>query len=288
MRRKTMSILLWRNLTTLTMLGLATIACAGDIRDAALNGNADKVGELLKTNPELANVHDPSLSDSTPLHLAAMNGQCEVVEMLLADGAKVDARDCGGWTPLMRAVANQRTNVVERLLASKATVNSTMAIGRTALHYAVMEDDTNIVALLLSYNADVNAGSGSEYDPPPLHEARTPGMVELLLANKADIEARDQNGETALHKAALFNTTNIAKILILHGADVNARDRSGRTPLHRAVWRHSMTVAKLLLDNGANAAIRDEEGNNPLQIARNRGYKDMVDLLEQCGTKGEE
>ena len=262
-------------------LGLSAISSAGDIHDAALTGDVGRMRRLLKADPTLTKVQNPSYSDATPLHLAAMNGHLEVVAVLLDGGAEVDARDCGGWTPLMRAVANQRTNVVESLLARKAPVNSAMGIGRTALHYAVMADDTNIVALLLSYNADVNAGSGTEYDPPPLHLARTTAMVELLLASKANIEAINQSGETALHKAALFNSTAIAKVLILHKADINAKDRSGRTPLHWAAWRNSVDAAKLLLDNGANVAIRDQEGSTPLGIATKRGYKDMRVLLER-------
>jgi len=264
------------------VIGLATIAYAGEIHDAVRNGDIDKVNKLLKNNPLLVKARESSYFDSMPLHLAAMDGNLKITELLLANGAEINAKDCGGWTPLMRAVANKKKNIVKLLLANNANVNLSMNIGRTALHYAVMNDDKEIASILLLHHADVNAGNGGEYDPPPIHEAQNAEMIELLLLNKAIIDAKNKDGETALHKAALFNSNNIAYTLLLHKADVNAIDNIGRTPLHWAAWRDCRDVAGILLENGAKTSIKDNDGNTPLKIAIERDNKALVDLLKEA------
>ena len=275
----------YRILVSLLALGLAINSYAGDIHEAVRDGNLAKVGNLLKADPQLVKAREPSHFDSTPLHLAAMDGNAAMAELLLAKGAEIDATDGGGWTPLMRAVANKHKKVVELLLAKKANVNLAMDIGRTALHYAVMNDDLETTGLLLSHQADTNVGSGGEYDPPPLHAAQRVAMVELLLSNHANINARNKSGETALHTAALFNSKEIANALLLHKADVNAVDKTGRTPLHWAAWRDCPDVALLLLKNGAELTVKDRKGDTPLQIATARNNKDVVALLQGYETK---
>lgn len=286
LKNNTMNTNYYRILVSLLALGLALDSYAGDIHEAVRDGNLAKVGNLLKANPQLVKAREPSHFDSTPLHLAAMDGNAAMAELLLAKGAEIDATDCGGWTPLMRAVANKHKKVVELLLAKNANVNLAMDIGRTALHYAVMNDDLETTGQLLSHQADTNVGSGGEFDPPPLHAARSVAMVELLLSNHADVNVRNRSGETALHAAALFNSKEIANALLSHKADVNAVDKTGRTPLHWAAWRDCPDVALLLLKNGADATAKDREGGTPLQIATSRNHKDMIALLQGHEAKG--
>ena len=60
----------------------------------------------------------------TPLHWAAVGGHKDVVELLLAHGAEVNARYSDGYTPLHYAAANGHKDVVELLLANEADVNA--------------------------------------------------------------------------------------------------------------------------------------------------------------------
>ena len=60
-------------------------------------------------------------------------------------------------------------------------------------------------------------------------------VAELLLANKADVNARTKKGQTPLHFVAIADHTDMAELLLGKGADVNAKDyKSGWTPLHFA------------------------------------------------------
>jgi ankyrin repeat protein len=68
----------------------------------------------------------------------------------------------------------------------------------------------------------------------------------------ANIEAKEEAGETPLHGAAQENSLAFARLLIDHGADIDAKDDTGGTPLHEAAWKNLADVARLLIDSGAN------------------------------------
>src|SRR6185437_4305437 len=56
-------------------------------------------------------------------------------------------------------------------------------------------------------------------------------IANLLLANGAELEARDVEGATPLIRAAEFGNSDVVKVLLDHGADIEARDNNGQTPL---------------------------------------------------------
>src|ERR1700739_5031576 len=118
-------------------LVLMTLACSGpafsgEIHDAARAGDVKKVEALLKEHPELvfskeagngSNHDDFNCNDWTPLHAAAWAGQKEVVAVLLAHKADIDARDSMGETPLYLAVLRKHTDIVALLLDHHADAN---------------------------------------------------------------------------------------------------------------------------------------------------------------------
>jgi ankyrin repeat protein len=119
----------------------------------------------------------------------------------------------------------------------------------------------------------------------PLHLAAIyagPECVELLLKKGADANAKNKFEATPLHRAA----TNYekAKLLIDGGADVKAETRSGRTPLTLAARKfgNSKTV-KLLIVKGANAKECNDRGITPIQVAACCGDLDTVKLLVEAG-----
>jgi ankyrin repeat protein len=74
-------------------------------------------------------------------------------------------------------------------------------------------------------------------------------VAELLLANHAKVNARDNSGLTPLHEAA-YGHTNVVELLLANHAEVNARNKSGLTPLHYAVSCGYKDVAELLHQHG--------------------------------------
>jgi len=73
-------------------------------------------------------------------------------------------------------------------------------------------------------------------------------VAALLLADGADVNARDKTGCTPLHWAAEWDHEEVAGVLLDDGADVDAQDGDGRTPLPRAA---SEQMRKLLRRHGA-------------------------------------
>ncbi len=72
-------------------------------------------------------------------------------------------------------------------------------------------------------------------------------MAELLLVNKAKVNAKNKYGHTPLHEAAGFGDKDTAKLLLANKAEVDAKANDGRTPLHIAALTGNKGVAELLL-----------------------------------------
>ncbi len=127
---------------------------------------------------------------------------------------------------------------------------------------------------------------GREYTP--LHRAAMDGhkaLVELLLVNKADVNAKNYWGETPLHRAVLGNQQEVATLLLAHGAEVNATTSSGMTPLHWATNRGHKEVVELLLANAVDVNAKDKSGWTPLDWALKNGHTAIAVLLRQHRTQ---
>jgi len=100
---------------------------------AAMNGNLEILAILIKANAKL-NVEDPL--GNTPLHLAADHNQTEAAKLLLDVGAEVDPQNKDGMTPLMIAANRGDLELVQVLLAKGASPTKTDYTGRDALGWA--------------------------------------------------------------------------------------------------------------------------------------------------------
>lgn len=108
------------------------------------------------------------------------------------------------------------------------------------------------------------------------------GIREMykLLVEGANVDARDDNGQTALMLAAHLGWTPVVERLIRAGADVNAQDDMGGTALMSAVDRSHGTIAKMLIRNGAKVKVRDSETACTIRIAKRSGDREMAKILE--------
>ena len=105
--------------------------------------------------------------------------------------------------------------------------------------------------------------------------------VKLLLDSRANIEARNDDGYTPLLEAAryAFYDTATAKILLDRGANVEVKNNDGRTPLMEEAENGKTGIVNALLDRGANIEDKDKNGDTALMLAASSGRTETVKLL---------
>jgi ankyrin repeat protein len=110
------------------------------------------------------------------------------------------------------------------------------------------------------------------------------GTLRALVQRKADVNAAQPDGTTALHWAAVWNNEEAISLLLRAGANARARNRYGATPLSEAVTSGSAAMVGALLDAGADAkTLTTDDGETVLMTAARAGNVDVVRLLVERG-----
>ncbi len=245
------------------------------------------IAELLISAGADVNAHNTGFTgeNRTVLHNAVIEGKKEVAELLIANGAYVDAAtNLALHTPLIVAARKGNRDMVELLISKDANVNAADFNAVTPLYNAVVSGDLDTVQLLVSNGADVHAKIlGGE---SPLHATAytgNPRIAELLLANGAEINVADQYGYTPLRRTVDKGNLAIAELLIKKGADIATKDTNGVTPLHVIARTENIALAELLIVGGADINVKDKNsGFTPLDYAQG-GDEGMIEMLERHG-----
>ncbi|KAL1006456.1 hypothetical protein UPYG_G00072630 [Umbra pygmaea] len=130
-----------------------------DVFSALKLGNSQLVKEILEEDPSQVNMANPD--GASPLMIAAVSGQLEVVQLLVEKSADVDKQDgVHGWTALMQATYHGNKDVVKYLLGKGADVNLRAKNGYTAFDLVMLlnDPDTELVRLLASVCMQVDKG----------------------------------------------------------------------------------------------------------------------------------
>jgi len=121
------------------------------------------------------------------------------------------------------------------------------------IHDAARDGDLAKIKSLLKADPNLVSSKDDKYGQTPLHVAAfndRKDVAELLLASKADVNAKANNGSTPLHLAAAKGNKDVVELLLAGKADVNAVDNDGWSPLHSAiVWDHK-DIQELLRQQG--------------------------------------
>ncbi|HCL28951.1 MAG TPA: hypothetical protein DIC52_10990 [Candidatus Latescibacteria bacterium] len=251
---------------------------------AAERGDVEEVRRILAEAPELAHQDTASNDEHQVLHYAVYGNQLEVVKLLLEAGAdplKGIYPHREATSPRAMAYDRDLNPIVEAIDAHLAERRGTSDPGRDLGEAAARGDGARVTALL-------------DADPTAL-------------------EARDDRGRTALHRAVQGAELDLVLMLLDRGADIDVEDAAGRRPLQSALdhgWKvpddeysKYTAVAGLLVDRGARcdlwaaaglgdvADVRErlaagtESANGsggkgaPLTVAAFRGHTEVVTVL---------
>ena len=230
-----------------------------------------------------ADVNAQDKYQQTPLHLAA--NTVEMCQILLDHGAKVNAKTRSGDTPLHAAAAAGNLDVVKLLLAKGADLNAKCSYTfATPLAWAALHNHGQVVEYLLAQGAEVDNENGY----PTLSCAAEGGDVEiikLILAKKVNVNARGIYDGTALHDAVVFRHKEAAEALLDAGAAIDAMSNDG-TPLHAAAREGLTEVTELLIRRGANVnAINKYGKKTPLDVALENKNESAAAILLKAGAK---
>lgn len=116
-----------------------------------------------------------------------------------------------------------------------------------------------------------------------LHAAALEGRRDeagALIAAGADINARDNAGSAPLHLAAGFGQRAVVDLLLTMGADVDARNAAGDTPLHAAAYWGQLGVVVQLVESGADPGARNKDGLTPLGVAEKQNRTEVAAYLK--------
>lgn len=306
-------------LLCLSVASITSSAVAGEVHEAIAAGDAARIGELLRADPDLINQRDTNRTEDLPIHTAAIHGQVEIARTLLEAGAEVDAADADNSTPLHDATIMRHPEMVMFLLEQGADVNRRDynagyalsfaasggdpaivqmildagadlyhrgANGFTLLHFAAMRGLEDFARILLEAGEDVNART--VYGDTPLKWAAVrdqQAIMRLLLAHGADPDAADGQGTTSLMRAAAQGNLPVGRLLLEWGADVNHVDHWARGPIFETTWEGQTEFARMLIAQGAAVDLPDSSGSRPLLYAVLFGHADLASAFLDAGAE---
>lgn len=218
---------------------------------------------------------------------AAANGDAEAVRRYLADGGDVDVRNERGMTALMLAAWRGHEDVAREVLKHSPDLSPRATDGWRALTYAAANTyerpdgaRTDVLGILIAAGDRPEPG---ETDWKGLHYAAEwghPQNLRLLLDRGMDPNVRDDEGRTALMRAARKSKADCVRVLLEHGADPNLSDPDGETALMYAAGKANLDQVEALLETGADASARNPSKQTALDIARVAKKRKVAKLLE--------
>jgi ankyrin repeat protein len=208
-----------RLLPLLALTALVLAACSEPQQPTINLYRAIQAGDLDQIKRHLywgTEINQPDPDGDYPLHVAARRGRVVIARALLDHGANPNAQNLGGKTPLRVALGQGKTQVALVLVQKGA-----------------LDDPQELLF-------DLARSGVSDRD-----------SLKFLVERGADVNARDDKGDTALHIAIRDNRLLLVKRLIDQGADVTLPDGEGRTPIELAAINQNRDITLELERYGA-------------------------------------
>uniref|UniRef100_A0ABD2XA48 Uncharacterized protein n=1 Tax=Trichogramma kaykai TaxID=54128 RepID=A0ABD2XA48_9HYME len=259
--------------------------------------------DINHANDRKVDIDAKAYDGNTPLHLALLLRFPRMTELLLRRGADPNLANGKGDTPLHVICERSSNGILIKLffdvvdnLGKIVQVDARNELGYTPLQLMAYENNSNKrqIELLLLRGADPHLANW----PLFLHDICRVGAIDLAKIffkidggkdPRVQIDARDHEGNTALHLSLKNKKKEMAELLLRNGADPNSANNNGYTPLH-IVCRTNCDLARIffwILDEmklTVQMNAQDKLGNTPLHLALVDGYLSIAKLLLKNGS----
>ena len=199
------------------------------------------------------------------------------------------AADTARYTGLHAGASTGDLASLERLIAARADLNARDSYGRTPVHVATFARQRDAIRLLATAGAALDLLENDRYDAVTIaavaDDEETLRVLLLLGASAKQVTSRYDG--TALIAAAHLGHDGVVKQLIAAGAPLDHVNNLHWTAVIESIVlgnggpRHVETLRALVMA-GASTRITDRQGVTPLALARARGYREMMDILQKA------
>lgn len=205
-----------------------------------------------------------------------------------------DLQDCREYTDLLeKAIRNLPIDLLKIMcqgivysdIEKALIINNMFGIQKhphwnNILFAAAISKDWGVVEKLIRLGENPNRQH--DYTTVLQYAARDLNVeaVRMLIANGADVNARNKKGLTPLHVAVMKGALDVVVELLQNGANVDAQDSDGYTPLHYAVIAKSIKTVQVLLKHKANADLSNSTGRTPLYMAEVFGNTEILECFK--------
>ena len=233
-----------------------------------------------------ADVNARDASFQTPLHIGAVLGNTAMCNHLLNEGAQLDSREAQSKTPLHLACEAGHYDLVQMMLDC-SELNPTSMTFLTAFFAAVEYGHVRICESFFSHGLKLRELRKDSYRPLTLAaKSGCLAIVDLMIQEDCDTDARDEKGWNALHFASYHGHYRIIEQLIASNVSAEATTLRKETPLLIAVKGAHFAVAERLLRSDSSLLnVEDEQCQQPVHHAVRAGSIEIFNLLLSNGGK---
>ncbi len=192
----------------------------------------------------------------------------------------------------LTAAEQGQLEILKSCLEKGVDINTTNRQGRTAIVNASLNKHYECVSFLINAGADINKQDQTCFNPfllSCLNDDLT--LLRIVLPAKPNLDLLTRFGGVGITPASEKGHVEIVREL-LEKTDINVNHTNfvGWTPLLEAIvlndgGEKQQQIVKLLLDHGANPHMTDKYGKKPLELAREKGYNEIVELLIAADSK---
>lgn len=223
----------------------------------------------------LASLYQQKLDFSVEtFHDVVRKGRLAHMQLFLRAGMSADAAGAGGDTPLILAGEGGHGHLVRGLLIARADANRPRENGDTPLIVAARRGDAEAVQSLLEAgaNAETEGAAGMTALEEAAQAGKSSAVARLMAKSPASLDF-------ALQLASSKGRTEVVDVLVANGANVLARSSARQTALMYAAQAGHEAVVRVLVERGANLLAVDSAGKTAAMLAEQAGHVTVAKLL---------